>query len=269
MTMGQQYIPEGTPAGFNPQNVVETYPVYDTLLVGPFMADQHLGHKYVPLKWYESFAALALEEEWPFLDVRNISDVGLAYTNVESKDSFPWAFKAITIGVQFFTAYGAFPDIQAEPPFQAGDYGACQIWQVNLWEHVGLVFEVRDDQKLKTTVELTPSGTGPYGQSILGGTILGGGSTVGGTSCIGEPVLANRWRFPDWIDIPRGCKARILLKPSTYARYLLACMNGPYSWPMKSKDPQATEPILVDALVGVRVSLFGKREVQQRGELHY
>ena len=163
-----------------PQNVEESAAVYDTLQIRSDAKD---------VEGYTTFAALGAATEVPFFTVRNRSEVGEAYTNKDSKDSMPFAFKAYSFGIQFF-APNPIATIAATPTDEqiANDSIGWLFGRVAVM-HAGLILRIREDDKLIHTAELAPAGSGVFGA-------LGNTSGVGNVGSNGWPSMGNRWKFP-------------------------------------------------------------------------
>ena len=235
----------------SPSNVEESAAVYDTLQIRSNAKD---------VEGFPTFAALGAATEIPFYTVRNRSEVGEAYTNKDSKDSMPFAFRCYSLGIQFFapgplTVLGDDPSDEDVANASIG-YMFGRIAPL----HAGLILKVREDDKLVHTCELAPAGTG-----IFGG--LGNASGVANTGSNGWPSVNNRWKFVGGIDIPRGAIVEAKLRFSTYGRAFVGALPGPgidLLGPFAEGDGTS-----FPRCATIRVSMFGKREVQQRGQLHY
>lgn len=232
-------------------NVEEAAAVYDTL---------QIKANAKPVEGFVSFAAIGAETEIPFFTVRNRAEVGEAYTNKDSKDSMPFSFKTYSLGVQFFAPSPIAPVPTTPDDEEVANAAIGHLFGRVLPMHAGLVLKVREDDKLVHTVELAPSGSG-----IFGG--LGTPSTIANVGSNGWPSMSNRWKFPQGIDIPRGAVVQATIRFSSYGRALLAALPGPGTDDLGPFTEGAGTPFNQCALI--RVSMIGKREVQQRGQLHY
>jgi len=247
---------EGGAPGRMPENVVEAACLYDTIQIRKDAKE---------VEGYISYQALSGRENIPFFTVRNRSEVGLAYTNKDSKESMPWPFTAYSIGVRFYAPRSIGPMPQVPPTGAAGAIEeAAHLFQVYLPLHTGFVLKVRDDEKLAHTCEAAPPGMGPMGVALPLNPLA--------TNIVaqGWPDFRNRFQFPNPISIPRNCIVEVQLKFSDHAKKILTGMQGPPIWELWTggPDPEPTK-ISVPACGLIRVSLEGARQVQQRGELHY
>lgn len=235
-------------------NATEAWAVYDAAQIRSDIEMDKLG--------YKSYAAMGALDEWPFFDQRK-SDVGIAYTNRDSNETLEYVFHAYSLGVRFVPA----PCI-VEPQGQSNgadhNHLVHQILNQALLEHVGLVLRIQQDDKLIHQATLAPDGAGPSGISI---GIQGGVAPFAGAgaycSTNGEPLLANRWKWPDPVSIPRGATFSVRLRPSKYLKALMSIMPGPGDLTF---DNGTAHKIPACALM--RVDLIGKREVMQRNQLH-
>lgn len=238
------------------ENAREAWPLYDTLQIHQDMTDP----KGIP-----SYFALSQLEEIPFFTVRNRSEVGLAYTNKESKDATPFVYYLHSIGIEC-RSQGNFTELKETPTAEdIAAMNSARVFEQIIPYHIGAILKVREDEKLATTVEFAPAGMGLYSYTAGAVPALVHASTIGWAS------LGNRFQFPDPIAIPRNTVLAVTLKLSAYARYLLSHMVGPGAVIPLVDDPTSEAPaeLIVKANSLIRVTLNGFREVQQRGELHY
>jgi hypothetical protein len=233
-------------------NVVEAYSLFDSIQIGAKATDE---------EGYASFPIVAAQEEIPFFTKRTRSKVGLAYTNKDSTDALPFAFHVYSLGVHWL----GFPErkpLPTEPTAeQIAEYEAGYLFEKIIPLHTGITLKVREDERLAHTAELAPPGAG-----VLGTNAGAYNNAPVHAATQGWPDLGNRWRFPEPIRVPRNTIITVNLKFSKYAKQLLLAMPGPGGIDL-SLGPN--QPITIDRRAMIRVSLIGKREVQQRGELHF
>lgn len=232
-------------------NVVEAYSLYDSA---------QIGGKVEPEEGYLSFTALAAEEEIPFFTKRTRSKVGLAYTNKDSTDALPFAFHIYSLGVHWLGFPERVPLPEAPTSEQIAEFEAGYLFEKIIPLHTGVTLKVREDERLAHTAELAPPGVG-----VLGTNAGAYNNAPVHAATQGWPDLANRWRFPVPIRVPRNTIVTLNLKFSKYAKSLLLAMPGPGVIAL-SLGPN--QPIDIPRRAMIRVSLIGKREVQQRDELH-
>jgi hypothetical protein len=232
-------------------NVVEAYSLYDTI---------QIGGKVEPEEGYISFPAMANEEEIPFFTKRTRSKVGLAYTNKDSTDALPFAFHVYSLGVHWLGFPERAPLPETPTAEMISEYEAGYLFEKILPAHTGVTLKVREDERLAHTAELAPPGVG-----VLGTNAGAYNNAPVHAATQSWPDLANRWRFPEPIRVPRNTIVTVNLKFSKYAKQLLLAMLGPG---VISLSLGPNQPIDIPRRALIRVSLIGKREVQQRGELH-
>ena len=238
------------------ENAREAWPLYDTMQIGYGVSSPD---------GVASYAALGQLEEIPFFTVRNRSEVGLAYTNKESKDSTPFVYYLHSIGVEFRSS-GNYNEASEVPTvIEIGAMNSNRVFEQIMPYHVGMILRVREDEKLASTVEFAPPGMG------LNGWTAGAVPNLYQSANQGWPSMGNRFQFPDPIAIPRSTVVSVSLKLSKYAKTLCAHMLGPQAGEITLVDdpdnPQAGYGVPANALI--RVTLNGFRDVQQRGALHY
>lgn len=235
-------------------NATEAWAIYDAAQIRSDIEQDKLG--------YKSYQAMGALDEWPFFDQRK-SDVGIAYTNRDSNETLEYVFHAYSLGVRFVPA-----PCLVEPPADGGgadNHLVHQVLNQALLEHVGLIVRVQQDDKLIHQATLAPDGAGPFGVSV---GVAGGVAPFAGVgaycSTNGEPLLANRWKWPDPVSIPRGATFSVRLRPSKYLKALMTAMPGPGDYDFHNGTVKTTVP----ACALMRVDLIGKREVMQRNQLH-
>ncbi len=240
-----------------PMNVREAISLTDTIQIGP-KTTQPAG--------YGSYRELATLEEIPFFTIRNRTEVGLAYTNKDSKDSlaFPLWIKDIGIHFHAMTPYHSLPVVEGvTPPADTAEFNAGRLFESEIPYHCGFILKVKEDERLAHTVEYAPPGSGAFGYTA------GASPERIQSFNMGYPDLRDRFAFREEITVPRNAVVSVVLKLSPYAKELLANMPGPASdLPLcDTADPPGK--VLVRRISIIRVTLNGSREVQQRGEYHY
>jgi hypothetical protein len=191
-----------------------------------------------------------------------MSDVGIAYNNMDTRDQMPYAFELTSIGISFSAPLGISGKYHATDVNDNNLIGP--IWCNDVPRLIGFRLKVRQDEKLLHNCELAPEGTGVVG--ALG--VSGGGGVLNVQTNItqSEPDLDNRWPFPQPIGIPRAASFSVELELSSYLVQMLRL------WPEMELytfyDGQEISGT-VEAAASIRCSLIGNRYVQQRNELHY
>jgi len=258
-------------------NVTEGYSLYDTVIV----CSELFGKEKSINGWYTTFTDFANDEKHTFFKSRTSGNSHLAYCNMDSADTVDFVFKAFSLGVRFFAP--VMPDCLNTiivSPTEMND-NVPAFWTFDLAKHCGIDFRVQQDVIVENTCLATPAGYGPRG---------GGGAqpsiddnpnpdfpnqtpwqvTVGSN---GEPCIDNRFPFPSPVSIARNTSIEANIYLSGYARWVLSNIGGPNLWVLPSEE-QATQPqgdddyITMSTRYGIQVSLYGYREVQQRGQYH-
>lgn len=255
-------------------NVAESYPIYDTIII----CSELYGKEKTINGWFTTFRDFARDEKHTFFKSRTIGNSHLAYTNMDSVDTIDFAFKAFSIGVRFFApcSQEGFNTPVVSPTSQ--NENVIPFWLFDLPKHVGIDFRVQQDTIVENTCLATPPGYGPRG----GGGTMPLPDTVGTVpnqlpwkvimGSNGEPVIDNRFPFPEPIEIARNTPIEANLYLSPYARYIVGEWIGPNLWVLLDEE-QAGEPLEEDFIglvtrFGIQVSLYGYRMVQQRGQYH-
>ena len=256
-------------------NVTEPYPLYDTVIV----CNTLYGKEQSIVGWYTSFRAFAADTRHTFFKSRTAGSSHLAYCNLDSADQIDFVYKAYSIGVRFFAP--VMPDARNEIIISPANIqeNVHSFWLFDLAKHMGMDFRVQQDVIVENSCLSCPPGYGPRG---------GGGAhplvnddvpfpnqqpwkiTTGSN---GEPCIDNRFPFPNPIEIPRNASIEANLWLSSYARFVLENLWGPgnnvyLTEEQAAQPPDQTDYFEVPTRYGIQVSLFGYREVQQRGQYH-
>jgi hypothetical protein len=233
------------------KNVRESWPIYDTVLIG--LTEQQAA-KYPG--GFTTFAAMSAQDEIPFLNIRNSSEAGLAYTNISSKDKTPWPYYLDSFGMRFI--YPS-PNANASSEHSA-EVQASKIFEGEILDHCYFQFTIREDVVLTIKPAMMPAGFGPTGFMIGNSTQ---NSIFSDNMTNGNPDMRNRWRnVGASLMIPRDTPIKGSLRFSEYGKMLLQTLNAVAGYDFAEEEP-------VQALARIELTLFGKRDVQQRGEWHY
>lgn len=247
------------------QNVLETYPLYDTVLVQNDLASLSLR----PQGWFASFAAMGNATDIPFFNQRNVASAGLPYCNLETRDQCPWPFLIRQLNIHFFAPQFA-AQLELPGTHNLWEMKHTPIWEADLPRHFGVEVKVNTDIKLEAAVMMPGSGGGPVGGGYGSyGTEAGGPETsplVYNSGSQGVAHRSNGFKFPIPIDVPKKAALSVTLYPSEYGRRLLQAMAGPFDYTFP--NTAGTAMITPAAVFGIRVTLHGTRGVQQRGEAH-
>lgn len=248
-------------------NVMEVYPIYDTIVVSPIL----YGNELTTPGWFTSMTLFGQQREHRFFKSRNRASCGLAYNNMQSQDRADFAFHAISIGLSFFGPctpfeYGGGYSIFYNPALST-------FWNFDLPNHVSLSFRLAADTRLEANGYHVPSGYGPVvggmtqGLDAFPGTVLGQTQAVW-TGTQGIAVKENRYVFDTEIEIPRNETFEAKLELSEYAQGILSQIMGPGSYTFLIEGTEAPTSTSFQCRYGIQCSLYGMREVQQRGSLH-
>lgn len=232
-------------------NALESWTLYDSVMVSSIVDTLYKG-----AGWYTDYAALSTPAKIPFLNVRN-SSIGVQYNNFDSRDKLPFVFELWSIGIDFNA-----PALSWQVPTE-GYSAAAALFANELPKHCGFVLKVSQDEKLVQTAFLMPSGQGIEGWTD---TMFetSGFATLAQDAGAGIAERSNRWKFMEPICMPREVNISGELIISEYGRDMLAKLMGPNDMKLQDDD---SSPYAGAALI--RVSLYGKREVQQRNALHF
>lgn len=229
-----------------PLNVMESWMIYDTALIGPGVDTSK--------NWYSSFTNMANQPEIPFINVRTLSDAGGAYTNITSRDKFPWMYKLHSMGLRFM-----YPDptVDNSSPHTA-IMAATKLFNQVVQEHAWFELELREDVVLRVKPTHMPAGMGVAGY-VQGNNAQNNWMST--TLTNGAPYLGNRWKFVGKsLSIPRDTPVRGRLYFSQYGKDLLTQID-------EVADLDFDEAF--NNIAMIELTLLGMRGVQQRGELHY
>jgi len=238
-------------------NAKERFEVHDSIMIG--------NTKSIAGKpgWYDSFSSFAASQKHSLFKQRAISDVGLAYNNMDTRDQMPFAFELTSIGISFAAPLGITGE-EFDPVTPANDNNLIgPIWCNDVPRLIGFRLKVRQDEKLLHCCELAPEGAGSVG--AMGVAAGGGALNVMTNITQSEPDLDNRWPFPEPIGIPRAASFSVELELSSYCVEMLRTwpqLNDYYFGPIEQQ-------VRVPSVASIRCSLIGNRFVQQRNELHY
>jgi hypothetical protein len=254
------------------ENVAESASLYDTVCVCKTL----YGKETSIGGWFTTFAGFAANEKHTFFKNRTEGSSHLAYCNMQSADNVDFVFKCFSFGVRFFAPVS--PDalnINLMSP-QAYLENMPAFWMFDLPKHCGIDLKVQQDTIIENTCLATPPGYGPRGgggAQPATDTRLANANQVQWKSIVGTiglPSIDNRFPLPDPISIPRNTPIEVNISVSQYARDLLRQLGGPWD-DVFLTGQQAAGPIYTDYIAkptryGIQVSLYGYREVQQRGQ---
>lgn len=252
-------------------NVVETYPLYDTIVV----SEVQLGSESSVPGWFTTWAAFGARQRHSFFKNRTAGVAGEWYSNLNNADTMDFAYKIHSIGVEFTgtptneAQYGGVDgsDIIATTI----DAISPQWWRTELPRHSSLSLKVQQDVRYESNCMMSPPGYGSRG-SMFGfqqvrPTTFGEIPWHVNFTTQGAPVLWNRVGLPEPIGVPRTGSVEVVVELEQWARTTLQGIDGPHTFVMNSLDGASPYPNYYSRYL-VRVSLFGERLVQQRAEYH-
>lgn len=222
--------------------------------------------------WYTTFQAFGQRQDHSLLKTRTEAIAGLAYNNQQIADRCPYGYNAFSIGIEFWAP--PMFDMEAVDEVEPERYwNAAAFWISDLASACGLEFRIGQDVILAEKCFGLPPGYGAFGDGLAWGVnpttttnanlFQGPQMYFWGTQ--GQPTISNRFMFESVVEIPRGAtiEAKVLL--SEYARELLAAMGGPHQLYIPTMPETVSD--FFYSRYGITVSLYGIREVQQRGQL--
>lgn len=251
------------------QNVKEVWPLYDSIVICPVFYGTEVG---LP-GWFTSFAAFGAREQHVLYKGRTEAVAGEQYCNMKNADTMDFAFIASSIGLEITGP----PTLDTDQVSVDGggvlfpDAIIPQWWAADFPRHCGLQFKVQQDIRLELPALSCPPGYGVVGggTSFESAAIQAFGDIPFMTNAVsdGTPLLSNRYPFAEPIGIPRTATIEVVLTVGQWARNILTAITGPRYMLMNSNDGTPGYRFARPRYV-IRVSLFGQRLVQQRGEYH-
>lgn len=252
-------------------NVVETWPIYDSVVI----CGQMFGSEANVQGWYTTFAAFGAREQHSFFKNRTSATAGEWYCNQKTSDVMDFAYKIHSIGVEITGP--PVGEIEVIEPDGAGatlaDWIAPRWWAADFPWHCGIQLKVQQDIRLELPCMAASPGYGAIGggvafdQTHAVAPAFGQIAYMASQTVQGVPTLENRYVFPEPIGVPRTGSIEAILHVMQPARHTLTNMFGPNMFYMNSADGAPAYQAAVTRYV-IRVSLFGERLVQQRAQYH-
>jgi hypothetical protein len=243
-----------------PMNAMEMWSLYDTVLIGNGMKD--LGRK-----WYDTFAELGSENEVPFFNQRNRSTVGVPYNSFDSAEQISFGFECHSIGVEWYAPVISETQNGLSP---APASNSNPQMFMELLKHASFRLQVSQDEKLLINALGAPGGGGLAGstvQTAVNDPEVQAYSYQNVSN--GVARLQNRFHFAEPIRIPRNRNIAGWIEFSNYGQEVLKRMPDPEVIDFSYSQGEPVEDHQVSAVYMLRVSMIGKREVQQRNNLHF
>lgn len=254
------------------RNVLESSPLYDSIIVCS-EDGMHGNEPQIP-GWFQTFAAFGGRQEHGMFKTRTEAIAGLPYCNQQVSDRTDFAFRAFSLGISFWAPPVMDLIVEDLEPDVLYPRQMNAFWQSELPNSCAVEFRVGSDIILTEKCFGLPPGYGPSG----GGSGLGVDQTFWAGPCMvsytsqGIPTLSNRFDFTIGgrggpVKIPRNhtIEAKIML--SEWARDALALLTGPNTMYFQT-DVVNASPLYYPTRYGITASLYGIREVQQRGQLN-
>lgn len=247
------------------QNVLESSPIYDSIVV--CHGDGMYGSESEIPGWFNTFALFGQRQEHGLFKTRTEAIAGLPYNNQQVSDRTDFAFRAYSIGISFWGPPGW--DCQFDGSGTITDvWQSNSFWMADLPNASGIEFRVGQDVILAEKCLGVPPGYGASGNGFAMGnnlTLDWLGPCAYTYASQGVPHITNRFDFIQPVAIPRNATIECKLMLSEYVRNALAVVPGPGA--MYFANSAAPEDGFFKARYGITASLYGIREVQQRGAL--
>jgi hypothetical protein len=247
------------------KNVLETYPLYDSLGIVNDLATWSIR----PQGWFPSFNLAGQSAKWEFFNQRNIASAGIEFCNLDTRDQIAWPFSLEKLNVHFFGPSMVFQRNQfASIPIW--DWHHSPLWECEIPKHCGLTLNINQDCRLRLNALMPGAGGGPVAGGL--GSLGAQPGNTGGNLALasqgqGTAHVSTSYKFPEPIGIPVKAAISVSIEPSEYARQLLQAITvGPGFNLFQNLEESAFN--LHPAFFGIRVTLHGTRQMQQRGEAH-
>lgn len=259
-------------------NVRESWALYDSLVI----CKQLYGKEPSVPGWFTNFTDFSSNESHIFFKGRTEGNSHPAYCNLKSADNVDFVFTAYSFGVRFCAPVA--PDtVMAEDQVDRRVQECLRAyWMFDLPRHCGIELQVQQDIKIQAPCMIASPGYGPRGgggsQPVTGqGGEEPNASLIFGepwqmiTGSQGEPVIDCRFILPSPISIARNTPVEATLKVSPLARTVLSDVFNS-EWLIAEDIVDADTDYLsytgIPSRWVIQASLFGTREVQQRGQYH-
>jgi len=222
--------------------------------------------------WFQTFAAFGNRQEHGLFKTRTESMAGLPYCNQQVSDRTDFAFHAYSLGISFWAPPSQDLLVESGSPDVLYPSQINTFWMGDLPNSTAVEFRVGSDVILTEKCLGIPPGYGPSG----GGYALGVDQTYWAGPCgfqytsQGVPIVTNRFDFTtdgkaSPVAIPKNATIEAKLMLSEWARNALATLVGPGVMYAQNSN---TDSIYFPSRYGITASLYGIREVQQRGQLN-
>lgn len=253
-------------------NVREPWEMHDTLCISSVLYGSESSAGY-----FTTFAAFGQQLEHLFFKRRSEGNVHRAYNNQQAEDRSDFVFRAFQVGLAFIAPPTPL-DIDDAVPANPNEL-LNVWWQTDLPRHCSASLKIGQDIKLQLNGMMMMPGYGPSCQGVSYGV---DDTNVGvnwqemvhvASQGLPEPqsrywIAGGSMENPQPIGIPKGELVELRLEVSEHARGLLQATLGPGNVRMggTGEGPGASG-VYVATRYQIQASLWGYREVQQRGEL--
>lgn len=253
------------------KNVREPWVQYDTICVCETLYGSEANAGF-----FTTFNAFGQQAYHLLFKRRSEGNVHRAYCNQQSEDRTDFVFWVFEIGLLFI---GPPTPLDLVLDGEGPNYGAQEFmspfWTGGLPRHCSAKLKIGQDDKLHTSAMMLSPGYGPvasgmtFGSDTLGGQALKPEMVWAG--CQGDPVPQSRYWLPvikedgspGPIGIPKNELIELRLEVSEHARTILQAVEGPGAMEFGNTGAE----IYIKSRYRIQASLWGYREVQQRGEL--
>lgn len=252
-------------------NVREPWEMHDTLCVRATLygSESQAG-------FFTTFAAFGQRLDHLFFKRRSEGNVHRAYCNQQSEDRADFVFHAFAVGLLF---QGPPTPIQGVFNSVVNEYVSA-FWTQDLPRMCAASLKIGQDTNLTLNAMMMSPGYGPATSGASHGvdTLDAGPVTAYVPEMVwqavqGQPVPQARYWIatggpdnPKPIGIPKGELVELKLEVSEHARNILQGVGGPGQMIVGDIE-EVPSHILIDASFSIQASIWGYREVQQRGEL--
>lgn len=247
------------------ENVLEPWAIYDTILI----SHDFYGTEESVQGWFTTMAGFAARDRHTFFKGRNEAVCGSAYNNMQTMDKLDFAFHCFSIGLRFFGACSMIEEVAL------GGVNQMQLSPFFMYDlplHTGIDFKVGQDGKYEGNSYMSPAGYGSQAMGIGNGkdayTAGLGYPTAIQAGSQGSPRKKNRFQFDSPIPIPRNETIEATLFIAETMTQFMVNMAGPWQNGSAYWTGAALDKEMYFTRYGIQMSLYGVREVQQRGQLH-
>lgn len=251
-------------------NVREPWEMHDTICIcsSLYGSEDQAG-------FYTNFVTFGQQSEHLFFKRRSEGNVHRAYNNQQAEDRSDFVFQAFSVGLLFIAPPTPL-DCDAGTPGDANELLPI-FWTHDLPRHCSISLKIGQDTNLRLQAMMMSPGYGPVTSGIAYGLDDGAVPDTNwpemvATACQGLPTPASRYwiaggtmQNPKPIGIPKGELIEMKLRLSEYARGLLTTAAGPGSY--RIGNTGEADVVSIPTRYAIQASLWGYREVQQRGQL--